>query len=315
MHEGPLPRKAVNAPSASPLAYGAVVAGNVALAFGPWFVRVADTGPVAAAFWRMALALPFIAALAWGRGGRPARLSPALWWLLGAGGVAFAADLASWHLGIRRTTLANATLFGNTATLLFPLYGFAVARAWPTRLQGLALLLATAGAALLMGRSFHVDPRRLSGDLLCVLAGVLYTLYFIAMARVRAMMAPQSALALSTAASTLPLLVFALAMGERVLPHAWGPLVGLALVSQVLGQGCMVYALGKLPPLIMGLALLIQPVVSATVGWIVYGERLGALDFTGAALVAVALVLVTRGAVAKASAQAHLEGDDDRTHQ
>ena len=34
----------------------AVVVANVALAFGPWFVRLADTGPVAAAFWRMALA-------------------------------------------------------------------------------------------------------------------------------------------------------------------------------------------------------------------------------------------------------------------
>ena len=35
----------------------AVVVANVALAFGPWFVRLADVGPVAAAFWRMALAV------------------------------------------------------------------------------------------------------------------------------------------------------------------------------------------------------------------------------------------------------------------
>ena len=40
----------------APLA--ALVVGNVALALGPWFVRLADSGPVSAGFWRVALALP-----------------------------------------------------------------------------------------------------------------------------------------------------------------------------------------------------------------------------------------------------------------
>ncbi len=321
MHEEAGTRKAVVAPSAlrerSPaqgslaqgslaIAFVAVVVANVALAFGPWFVRLADTGPVAAGFWRMALALPFIVALAFAQGARPGRLAAGLGWLLAIGGVAFAADLASWHLGILKTTLANATLFGNSATLIFPLYGFLVARAWPTRLQGGALLLAAAGAALLMGRSFQLDPARLTGDLLCVLAGVLYTVYFIVMARARETMAPLSSLALSTAASAGPLLVFALALGERIVPHAWGPLLGLALMSQVLGQGCMIYALGKLSPLVVGLALLVQPVVAATIGWVVYRERLGAADLVGAVLVAAALVLVRRGAVAQAAKSPHL---------
>ena len=311
MHDRAAPRKAVEATSTTPrLAFVAVVVANIALAFGPWFVRLADTGPVASAFWRMALGLPFIAALAMTVERRPIAIPRGVGWLLLAGGIAFAADLASWHIGILKTTLANATLFGNSATLIFPLYGFLVARAWPTRLQGLALLLAAGGAALLMGRSMQLDPARLTGDLLCVLAGVLYTVYFIAMARARETMAPLTTLALSTVASAGPLLVFAWFMGERIWPHAWLPLVGLALMSQVLGQGCMIYALGKLSPLVVGLALLVQPVVAGTIGWIVYGERLGAPDLVGAALVAVALVLVRRGAVAEAPPRAHLAGQE-----
>ncbi|WP_375392812.1 DMT family transporter [uncultured Sphingomonas sp.] len=304
MHVATDTRKAVaTASGPPPLAFVAVVVANVALAFGPWFVRLADTGPVAAGFWRMALGAPFVAALALAGGARPGRLTGALWATLVAGGIAFAADLGSWHLGILRTTLANATLFGNSATLVFPLYGFLVARAWPTRTQGLALALAAAGAALLMGRSWQLDPRHLAGDLLCILAGLLYTVYFIAMARARETMAPLSSLTLSTLASIGPLLLFAWALGERLWPHAWGPLLGLALVSQVVGQGCMIYALGKLSPLVVGLALLVQPVVAATVGWIVYGERLGAPDFVGAALVAAALVLVRRGATGRVEAK------------
>ncbi len=47
--------------------------------------------------------------------------------------------------------------------------------------------------------------------------------------------------------------------------------------------------------LVIGLALLIQPAVGAAVGWFAYGERLGAADLAGVALVAAALVLVRRG--------------------
>lgn len=275
-------------------AFAAVILANVALAFGPWFVRLAETGPVASAFWRITLAAPLLIAMALATGWRPTGLARSLWVTLALAGVCFAADLASWHLGIVQTTLANATLFGNSATLIFPLYGFLAARTLPNRIQGFALLLAAAGALLLMGRSYQLDPRHLGGDLLCLLAGVLYTLYFIFMARARSTMPPLPALALSTIASVAPLLLFALVLGERIVPDNWGPLIGLALASQVFGQGLMIYALGRLSPLIVGIALLVQPVVAATVGWIVYDERLGLPDLVGVAMVAVALVLVRR---------------------
>lgn len=283
------------APSPPLRAIIAVIAANVALAFGPWFVRLADTGPVASAFWRLTLAAPILVVMALGTGWRPQGLARSLWVALALAGLCFAADLASWHLGILKTTLANATLFGNSATLIFPLYGFIAARALPSRTQGFALLLAGIGGALLMGQSYSLNPRHLAGDLLCLLAGILYAGYFILMARARETMAPLPTLAMSTLASIAPLLIFALALGERIVPSHWGPLIALALVSQLIGQGLMIYALGKLSPLIVGIALLTQPVVAATVGWIVYDERLGLADLAGAALVAAALVLVRRG--------------------
>ncbi len=307
MHQARSPRKTVplrtvvgDATASRGLAFAALIVANVALAFGPWFVRLADVGPVAAGFWRITLAIPFLVALALASGARPVRVASGLWMMLAIGGIAFAADLASWHLGILRTTMTNATLFGNAAILIYPLYGFLVARAWPTRMQGFALALAAVGAVLLMGRSYQVDPRNFAGDLLCIVAGILYTAYFILMARVRATMRPLPTLALASIATALPLLAFALLLHEQVMPQHWTPLFGLALVSQVLGQGCMIYALGQLSPLIVGIALLIQPIVAGAVGWIEYGERLRGPDWVGVALVALALVLVHRAEVAPA---------------
>lgn len=275
----------------------AALIANTALATGPLFVRMADVGPVSAAFWRLIIATPILFAAATAMGERPIAASRGRWWILAIAGVVFALDLASWHFGIVRTTLANSTLFGNSASLIFPIYGFVVARAWPSRMQGAALLLAAIGGALLLGRSAELSSRHLAGDLFCLAAGVFYAVYFALMARVRASLAPVPALALSSLATIPPLLVIALAMGEQIVPHLWWPLLALAIVSQLIGQGCMIYALGHLSPLVIGIALLVQPAVGAALGWVIFDEKLAAADLFGAALVAAALVLVRQGAV------------------
>ncbi len=270
----------------------ALLLGSALLALGPMFVRMADTGPIASAFWRMALALPLLAIMARFGPKSSGRITPALIVIIAVSGLLFAADLASWHLGIMQTKVANATLFGNSASFIFPIYGFVVARAWPARRQVLALLMAAAGAGLLMGRSAELSPEHLVGDLLSLLAGVFYAAYFVAIARARETLAPLPLLAASTLASALPLLVLANVMDEHVMPTNWTPLISLALCSQVFGQGLMVYALGRMSPLVIGLSLLTQPIIAALTGWLMFNETLGALDLVGASLVALALVLV-----------------------
>lgn len=292
------PQETLGAPKAD---FAALIAANALLAVGPLFVRVADVGPIASAFWRMALALPILLLLA-RRSGVP-RLSRRLIVVLVLSGVLFAADLASWHMGILRTKLANATLFGNSTSLLFPMYGFFVARVWPSQRQGLALGLAAIGAILLMGQSYQLSPDHLVGDLLCVLAGIFYTFYFVMIARARETLSAYPLLALSTLAGALPLFVFAVTMGETVMPGNWTPLIGLALCSQVIGQGLMVYVLGRLTPLIIGLGLLIQPIVAATIGWGVFHERLGMADIAGAVLIGLALLLVRPSPSARTNEQ------------
>ncbi|GAA0730391.1 DMT family transporter [Sphingomonas sp. ABOLD] len=275
----------------------AALIANTALATGPLFVRMADVGPVSAAFWRLIIATPILFSAAAAMGEKPIAAGRGRWWILAIAGVVFALDLASWHIGIVRTTLANSTLFGNSASLIFPIYGFVVARAWPSRMQGAALLLAAIGGALLLGRSAELSSRHLAGDLFCLAAGVFYAVYFALMARVRVSLGPVPALALSSLATIPPLLVIALAMGEQIVPHLWWPLLALAIVSQLIGQGCMIYALGHLSPLVIGIALLVQPAVGAALGWIIFDERLATADLFGAVLVAAALVLVRQGAV------------------
>ena len=279
-------------PAPSVLVLLGLLIGNVALAFGPFMVRQADVGPSASAFWRMALAIPFLFLIT--RAARQPLTLPrsTLYWTMVLSGAFFAADLAAWHIGILKTKLANATLFANSASLFFPVWGFIVARAWPGRWEGAAFALAIAGTTLLLGRSAELSHDTLIGDLLCLSAGIFYTGYLVIIAKSRGEMGSWTLLAWSTLATAPPLLAIALALGEQVMPTDWSWVIGLAVISQLLGQGLMVWLLGKVSPLLFGLALLTQPVVSATVGWFGYGERLGLLDWAGAALIASALILV-----------------------
>ena len=273
-------------------AFVALLLGNIALAAGPFLVRHSGVGPVAAGFWRMALALPFLFLVArlvgqpvhWPRKGVVIAVAWAAFF--------FATDIAAWHEGILLTKLGNATLFGNISSFIFAAWGMWLARRWPAPLQAFALLLAAAGCALLMQGSAELSAANLRGDLLSALAGLLYAGYLIIVERTRGELAPMPLLFLATLFGAAMLLPGALALGERIIPADWTGLFALALCSQVAGQGLVVYALGHVPPLIVGVAMLTQPALSALLGWLYYGETLTALDGVGAAMIVAALLLV-----------------------
>lgn len=272
-------------------AFPALLLANLVLACGPVMVRMADVGPVAAGFWRLALALPVLVALALpGLRRTPPRRGE--WGALLLAGIIFGVDLGAWHIGILYTRVANATIFGNMSALFLPAWALLVLRQRPTHTQAAALALATAGAVVMMGGSYTLSVRNLHGDLLCLIAGLSYTAYLLIVQKVRGRLDSWSVLAMSSAASTPALLLCALALGEAILPRDWTPLLLLALSSQLVGQGLLTYAVGWFSPMILGLSLLLQPAASAVLGWLLFGEWLTPAEWLGAVAVAAALVLV-----------------------
>jgi drug/metabolite transporter (DMT)-like permease len=272
--------------------FAALIAGNVALALGPWLVRLADTGPVSAAFWRLFLPIPLIALLAW-RGRVRGKLDWRLALLVMAAGVFFAMDLASWHIGIERTRLGNAVLFGNSGSVILMLWGLVALRRAPSWRESGGVIAALAGAAILLGRSLEISTETFVGDLFCLFAGLCYAFYLLPAQRARVVLGQWSVLLLISLAASPLLFGMALFAGEAIWPGAagWTPILLLALSSQIVGQGLLVYSLRHFPPLIIGMALLTQPAVAATVGWLVFGELLVPMDILGMVLVGTALIL------------------------
>ena len=269
----------------------ALFGGNVALAIGPWFVRLADTGPVAAGFWRLFLALPFLVLLARANRQPLTGMGAKTLALVALGAVTFALDLASWHIGIGMTRLGNATLFGNAGSIVLLFWGFITMRVLPKRLEWLAIVFALGGAAILMGRSLEISTGTLIGDWFSVAAGLLYAVYLLTLQGARGQFGSWSLLVWVSLFGCPVLLGLALLLGEPVWPGDWTPVIGLFIVSQLIGQGLMVFSLKYFPPLVVGLALLTQPAVASLYGWLVFGEVLTPLDIAGMVLVGAALAV------------------------
>ena len=271
--------------------WAALIVGNVALALGPWSVRVADSGPVSAGFWRLLLALPFLYLLARMNGEQVFAIPRKAAILVTIAGVAFALDLTSWHIGIAQTRLGNATLFGNSGSLVLLVWGFVIGQMWPGRRETLAIMAALGGVAILMGRSLEISQATLIGDLFSLLAGLFYAVYLLVLHDARKSLGSFALLAWVCAAGAPIMLAFALVLGEPVWPQDWTPIIALFIGSQLIGQGLVVYALRHFTPLVIGLALLMQPVVAAMYGWIRFSEVLSVLDMVGMALLGIALVI------------------------
>ena len=266
------PRRA-DARALSALALGALLIG-----FAPIFVRLSDVGPIAAAFWRCTLAWPVIALAAMREPPRSPGSPREHGWLIAAG-LFFAADLATWHIAIGMTTVANATLLANLAPLFVAPVAWLLWRERVNRTFLFGLLLSLAGTAILMGEGLGLHRERLLGDVISVLAAAFYAGYLLLVSHLRRHdHSAMRILSWSSATVAVVLLPAAWLAGETILPQSprgWALLAGLAMLSHVGGQGLITYSMATLPASFSAVGLLIQPLAAAVLAWMLLTERFG----------------------------------------
>jgi len=165
------------------LAFAALVLGAVAMGASPIFVRLADVGPYASAFWRCFLALPFLALWALAEKGPTFRasLDRSVW----LSGLFFAGDLFFWHLAILATTIANATFLATTAPIWVALGAWLILGEIIGARMLLGLVLCMLGGAALIGQSYGFAPQRLLGDLYGLITAVFFGCYMLAIRAAR----------------------------------------------------------------------------------------------------------------------------------
>lgn len=285
-----------------PLALPALFVGAVVIGMSGIYVRLADTGPIATAFYRVFLAAPlfWLAVAGWreqrAEARRPKSRRDLL--LLFGTGLLFAVDLALWHWSMLLTTVANATILGNFAVVFVSLGAWWLLRERLTRLFFVGLGITLFGGTVLAGESARVSLDGLTGDLVALSAAVFYAGYLLCVAALRARYSVVYIMGWSSVVSAIVLLPLAAFTGEVLIATTligWLALVGISLGSQVAGQSLVSYALAHLPASFSAVGLLVQPVAAAAFAWVLLGEALTPWTIAGGMLVLVGVVVARRG--------------------
>lgn len=302
-------RKAELLARARLIAFLALLAGAAATAFAPILVRLSDTSPTASAFWRVALAAPFLwlwvfasERRAGGDGGGAAQRMPgrAAWLGMVLAGLFFACDLGTWHVSIVWTSVANATLEANLAPIFVTLGAWLLWRQKPRAMFIVALTVTIGGAVLLIGPNFNAGGRALQGDLLGTLAGMFYAGYMLSIKSVAGRIPTARIMAISTTVSALLLAPYAAFTAEHFLPQAtsgwtgWLVLAGLALIPHIAGQSLIAFGFAHLPASLSSVSLLLQAVLAALYAWVLLGEAMQPLQMAGGIVVLAGIYLARR---------------------
>lgn len=288
-------------PAAPAWALPALILGAAAIGCSPIFVRLSELGPIATAFWRLALALPLFwawAAVSARRTKEPQPLPPGSRRRLILAGLLFTGDLVTWHWSIHLTSVANSTLFANFAPVfvVFGAWALFGDRPKPIFLAGLALTVL--GAASLIGSSFTISPDHALGDGLGLVTAVFFGAYLLAIKDLRDRIDAPRIMLWSSLVTAIALLPIAIAAGETILPTSWhglAVLVALAWVSQAAGQGLIAEGMGHLPAGFSSLVILVEPVAAAILGWLVLNEALGWVEAIGGLLILAGIMVARRG--------------------
>jgi drug/metabolite transporter (DMT)-like permease len=276
------------------LGIAVLVLGAAIIAFAGILVRLSETGPAAAGFWRLLFALPMLMVLDAALRQGPAR-APGLNMALLAG-VMFAGDLVFWHYGIMGTSVANATVLSNLSPIVIVVISWIFLNQRPRPVFVAGMVIAIAGAVTMAAAGHRTGGvESLSGDLFSAGTAIWYGLYFLCVTAARRTMAASRVMLISALAGAPLMLGVALMLGEDILPATlagWAACAGLGLIH-VTGQGAIAWSLGRVGPALASVVVLVQPVIAAIAGAILFLEIPGVIQVIGAA-VALAGVVIAR---------------------
>jgi drug/metabolite transporter (DMT)-like permease len=289
-HEIPTP-----APSARTYTFLGI--GVFAIGWSALFVRWSAVPGWTSAFWRMALAsLVFVPWALVARRDRP-RPSAAATRAAILAGLFFGADLALFNTAVMVSSAANATLLGTNAPIFVALGGWLLYRERPTRSFWAGFALSFAGMLAIVGMDLVRHPQLGLGDAFAILGAACYAGYLIYVRNSRRELDALTFSAISVLTAAVFLLLVCLVMRTPLWgypPQSWWALIGLALVTQVVGHLAVAHSLGKLPVSVTSIVLLGQAPITALLAVPLLGEPLTALQITGGLLVLAGIYVVNR---------------------
>lgn len=187
-------------------------------------------------------------------------------------GIFLAGDLSFWNISFNFTSVANANLLANfTPFIVIPISYF-------------GFILTLIGVFILMIGKIDANINNFFGDFLAFLTSIFYAGFLLTVYKLRDRLSSILIMFISAFGTSFTLLIIILFTEGIYIPKTLPdllPLLGLALMSQIMGQGLLAYCLGKVNATLSSLICLTQPIIASLYAYILFNEILSLFEILG----------------------------------
>ena len=208
--------------------------------------------------------------------------------LLAFAGLALAAHFAGWIASLEYTTVAISTLFVATTPIFTACYDAVVLRRGLSLRSILAFAGGAAGLAMVVAFNHTAPPHagyEWLGIALATGGSIAIAAYFILVREVRDALGTRTIVTHTYTWAALALIAAA-ALARQAPPAidayaAWGGIVAMALISQLLGHTALNASLRWFSPSAISFSTLLEPITAAILALIIFHEALSPLSLAG----------------------------------
>jgi len=278
--------------------YAVLACSVLAVSTGAIFARVADAPPMIIALYRVGLAFLALTPFAWRGGGRELKSLTRRDVALGlAAGLFLAAHFVTWIQSLELTSVANSVVLVNTIPLWVGLMAPLVARERIGRTMAWSIAISVLGSFIICAEDVRLSSTHLRGDLLAVAGAVCAACYLLIGRTLRRRLSLLTYVTLCYGSSAVVLGLLVSATSTPVLGYSWktmAALVGMAVVSQIMGHTAYNWALRWLSTGFVAVCLLGEPALATAWAYLLFDESLTLVQLIGAALVLWGIYIAAR---------------------
>jgi len=277
----------------------AVLACSVlAVSTGAIFARLADAPPLIIAVYRVGLAFLVLSPFASWKAGPELRGLTRRDIVLGlASGLFLAAHFGTWITSLEYTSVANSVVLVDTIPLWVGLMAPLVTGERLRRAMVWSILLSLFGSILISVADFALSWQHVWGDLLALAGAICAACYLLLGRALRQRRSLLAYVMLCYGAATMVLGLQVLVAGLPVVGYSrstMAALVGMALVSQILGHTAFNWTLRWLSSGLVSVCLLGEPLLATLWAYWLFGEGLSVVQGIGGGFVLLGIYIAAR---------------------
>ena len=202
--------------------------------------------------------------------------------LLLAMSVFFSSTLISWAWSLTQTTVANSNLLHNVTPLFTTVIGWLfLSRSFDGRFL-IGMVVAISGSILIGLGDLQIGSDNFTGDSLAILSAVFSAANLLTVEKLRAKFSATTILLWCSFVGAVLTFPIVLLTEDVLFPSSWAgwlAIIAQALVCQVVGQSLQAYNLKGFSSGFVAVFLLVDPVITAILAWIIFSEELSPLNW------------------------------------